>query len=65
MAPGGAVAALRDASHALDTLAGDCRISGLQQRQRTLTRAVREAVETLDWVIDYETSPVDSAEECQ
>lgn len=65
MAPGGVVAALQVARHALDTLAGDCNLSGLRQRQRTLTRAVRDAVETLDWLIDYEISSVESAEGCQ
>lgn len=54
MAPGGAVAALRNARNALDILAGDCRLSGLRERQRTLTKAVRDAVETLDWLIDFE-----------
>lgn len=65
MAPGGAVAAIRDARRSLDVLADDCRISGLRERQRTLTRKLHEAVDTLDWLIDYECSPVESAEGCR
>lgn len=62
MAPGGVVAALQDASHALGILSADCRLSGLRERQRTLTSKLRESVDTIEWLIAYECSAVEPAE---
>jgi hypothetical protein len=59
MTPGAIQHAIRQARYALDTLAADVRLSDTQPRQRTLTKHVRNAMDTVDWVISYNAATCD------
>ena len=54
----GWVVAMNEAERALTVLAVDAGLSGLKARQRTLTNKIRQALDTVDWLIDYECSEV-------
>ena len=54
-----ATSALREATRALSILSADMRISGLSQRLRTPIARVRDQLDTISWLLDYEASPVD------
>ena len=56
MTPGAIQRAIHQARYALDALAADVRLSDAQPRQRTLTKHVRDAMDTVDWVIDYNST---------
>lgn len=51
--------ALREAVHVLNTLAKDIQFCGTRPRQRTLTSRVRSAMDTVDWVIGYDSARCD------
>ena len=59
MIPGAVQHALREAAHALNTLANDIQLCGTRPRQRTLTSRVRSAMDTVDWVIGYDSAQCD------
>lgn len=52
------VSAINQAERALMALAVDAGLSGLKTRQRTLTNKLRQALDTVAWLIDYECSEV-------
>jgi hypothetical protein len=52
-------AALRAASRALQVLHADIQVCGLRSRQRTPIKRLREQLDTVEWLIDYENSTVD------
>lgn len=54
-----ATVALSEAARALAVLTADMRVSGLCQRQLTPIARIRDQLDTVAWLIDYETSPVD------
>ena len=51
--------ALRGMARALDILKADIRISGLHQRQLTPIARIRDQLDTIVWLIDYDVSRVD------
>lgn len=55
-------AALCEAARALETVTTDIRLSGLHQRQRTPIARIREYLETVSWLLDYEAANCDHNE---
>ncbi len=53
--------AIEQARVALDTLLLDVELSNAKPRQRTLTKCVREAMNTVDWVIAYDVATCNHA----
>jgi hypothetical protein len=56
-----AYAALCEAARALETLTTDIRLSGLQQRQRTPIARIREKLDTVCWLLDYDAATCNHA----
>lgn len=54
--------ALDQARYALDMLAADVRLSDTRPRQRALTAHVRNAMDSIDWVISYDAATCDHNE---
>jgi len=54
-----AQSAIATALKALQTLRRDIRLSGLKNRQRSMTQRVRRSIESIEWLLDYETARCD------
>ena len=57
--PGAAIASLADITQVLSILKADMRVSGVCARQRTVVRKIRDALSTLEWLLDYESARCD------
>jgi hypothetical protein len=54
--PGAVEHALREAADSLAVLAADIQLSGPRPHQRAVTARVRGAMDTVDWIVGYDST---------